>query len=428
MENFLIYSVKTMFVQLLFLLLYEAFFKNEAYFRINRFFLLSGIALSLTLPFFPISLANDNITTAIRLEEFVAYASTTSENIAKASKTNIINWYEMIYGIGAVCFGLLFIIKIIRLNRLLNRSQRVVLNGTRIFLLEDLTQAFTFMNNIYVGKEQAEETCIIEHEKVHQKQWHSLDLLFLELMKIVFWFNPLLYFYQKRLVEAHEFEADRQTYPKFQNYYYQTLINQAFGTKIDLLTSYWSVPKLIKRRLNMLQQKQKSTKGMSKYLLAIPVLAVSVLMLSAGNAPQNNLSENLPKISVAEAQLTNNQVVNDTIPFMKVDKAPRFKECENVSESESFECFKKGLDAHIVRNFKYPKEAAEKDLQGRVNVLFSIGTDGKVSIKSMSGGEKVLQEEAKRLIETLPQLIPGQHQGKNAAVMFLYPINFKLAK
>ncbi|CEN50379.1 Antirepressor regulating drug resistance, predicted signal transduction N-terminal membrane component [Capnocytophaga canimorsus] len=428
MENFLIYSVKTMFVQLLFLLLYEAFFKNEPYFRINRFFLLSGIALSLILPFFPISLANDNITTAIRLEEFVAYANTTSENMVIASNTNAINWYEMIYGIGAVCFGLLFIIKIIRLNHLLNRSQRVVLNGTRIFLLEDLTQAFTFMNNIYVGKEQAEETCVIEHEKVHQKQWHSLDLLFLELMKIVFWFNPLLYFYQKRLVEAHEFEADRQTYPKFQNCYYQTLINQALGTKIDLLTSYWSAPKLIKRRLSMLQQKQKSTKGMSKYLLAIPALAVSVLMLSAGNAPQNNLSENLPKISVTEAQLTNNQVVNDTIPFMKVDKAPRFKECENVSESESFECFKKGLDAHIVRNFKYPKEAAEKDLQGRVNVLFSIGTDGKVSIKSMSGGEKELQEEAKRLIETLPQLIPGQHQGKNAAVMFLYPINFKLAK
>ncbi|MFK8265129.1 M56 family metallopeptidase [Capnocytophaga cynodegmi] len=427
MENFLIYSVKTMFVQLLFLLLYEAFFKNEPYFRINRFFLLSGIALSLTLPFFPISLANDNITAAIRLEEFVAYANTTSENMVIVSDTSAINWYEMIYGIGAVCFGLLFIIKIIRLNHLLNRSQRVVLNGTRIFLLEDLTQAFTFMNNIYVGKEQAEETCVIEHEKVHQKQWHSLDLLFLELMKIVFWFNPLLYFYQKRLVEAHEFEADRQTYPKFQNYYYQTLINQALGTKIDLLTSYWSAPKLIKRRLSMLQQKQKSTKEMTKYLLAIPALAVSVLMLSAGNAPQNNLSENLPKISVTEAQLTNNQVVNDTIPFMKVDKTPRFQNCKNVSESESFECFKKELDAHIARNFKYPKEAAEKALQGKVNVLFSIGTDGKVSIKSMKGGEKVLQEEAKRLIETLPQLIPGQHKGKNVAVTFIYPINFKLA-
>ncbi|MFK8263535.1 M56 family metallopeptidase [Capnocytophaga canimorsus] len=417
-----------MFVQLLFLLLYEAFFKNEPYFRINRFFLLSGIALSLILPFFPISLANDNITAAIRLEEFVAYANTTSENMVIASNTNAINWYEMIYGIGAVCFGLLFIIKIIRLNHLLNRSQRVVLNGTRIFLLEDLTQAFTFMNNIYVGKEQAEETCVIEHEKVHQKQWHSLDLLFLELMKIVFWFNPLLYFYQKRLVEGHEFEADRQTYPKFQNYYYQTLINQALGTKIDLLTSYWSAPKLIKRRLSMLQQKQKSTKGMSKYLLAIPALAVSVLMLSAGNAPQNNLSESLPKISVAEAHLTNNQVVNDTIPFMKVDKTPRFQNCKNVSESESFECFKKELDAHIARNFKYPKEAVEKALQGKVTVVFVIGAEGKVVVKSLKGGDKLLQEEAKRLIETLPQLIPGQHQGKNAAVMFLYPINFKLAK
>ncbi|ATA74872.1 M56 family metallopeptidase [Capnocytophaga sp. H2931] len=428
MENFLIYSVKTMFVQLLFLLLYEAFFKNEPYFRINRFFLLSGIALSLTLPFFPISLANDNITAAIRLEEFVAYANTTSENMVIASNTNAINWYEMIYGIGAVCFGLLFIIKIIRLNRLLNRSQRVVLNGTRIFLLEDLTQAFTFMNNIYVGKEQAEETCVIEHEKVHQNQWHSLDLLFLELMKIVFWFNPLLYFYQKRLVEAHEFEADRQTYPKFQNYYYQTLINQALGTKIDLLTSYWSAPKLIKRRLSMLQQKQKSTKGMSKYLLAIPALAVSVLMLSAGNAPQNNLSENLPKNSVAEAQLTNNQVVNDTLPFTKVDKTPRFKECENVSESENLDCFRKKMDAHIARNFKYPEAALKNNLQGKVTVVFVIGAEGKVVVKSLKGGDKLLQEEAKRLIEMLPEFIPAKHKGKNIAVNFVYPISFKLGK
>lgn len=428
MENFLIYSVKTMFVQLLFLLLYEAFFKNEPYFRINRFFLLSGIALSLTLPFFPISLANDNITAAIRLEEFVAYANTTSENMVIAYNTNAINWYEMIYGIGAVCFGLLFIIKIIRLNRLLYRSQQVVLNGTRIFLLEDLTQAFTFMNNIYVGKEQAEETCVIEHEKVHQKQWHSLDLLFLELMKIVFWFNPLLYFYQKRLVEAHEFEADRQTYPKFQNYYYQTLINQALGTKIDLLTSYWSAPKLIKRRLSMLQQKQKSTKGMSKYLLAIPALAVSVLMLSAGNAPQNNLSENLPKISVAEAQLTNNQVVNDTLPFTKVDKTPRFKECENVSESENLDCFRKKMDAHIARNFKYPEAALKNNLQGKVTVVFVIGAEGKVVVKSLKGGDKLLQEEAKRLIEMLPEFIPAKHKGKNIAVNFVYPISFKLGK
>ncbi|CEN45351.1 M56 family metallopeptidase [Capnocytophaga canis] len=428
MENFLIYSVKTMFVQLLFLLLYEAFFKNEPYFRINRFFLLSGIALSLILPFFPISLANDNITAAIRLEEFVAYANTNSENMVIASNTNAINWYEMIYGIGAVCFGLLFIIKIIRLSHLLNRSQRVVLNGTRIFLLEDLTQAFTFMNNIYVGKEQAEETCVIEHEKVHQKQWHSLDLLFLELMKIVFWFNPLLYFYQKRLVEAHEFEADRQTYPKFQNYYYQTLINQALGTKIDLLTSYWSAPKLIKRRLSMLQQKQKSTKGMSKYLLAIPALAVSVLMLSAGNAPQNNLSENLPKISVAEPQLTNNQVVNDTLPFTKVDKTPRFKECENVSESENLDCFRKKMDAHIARNFKYPEAALKNNLQGKVTVVFVIGAEGKVVVKSLKGGDKLLQEEAKRLIEMLPELIPAKHKGKNIAVNFVYPISFKLGK
>lgn len=101
------------------------------------------------------------------------------------------------------------------------------------------------------------EPCVIEHEKVHQKQWHSLDLLFLELMKIVFWFNPLLYFYQKRLVETHEFEADRQTYPKFQNSYYQTLINQVLDTESYLTVNYWFRPKLIKLRLQMLEKKRK---------------------------------------------------------------------------------------------------------------------------------------------------------------------------
>ena len=178
----------------------------------------------------------------------------------------------------------------------------------------------------------------------------------------------------------------------------------------------------------MLQQKQKSTKGMSKYLLAIPALAVSVLMLSAGNAPQNNLSENLPKISVAEAQLTNSQVVNDTLPFTKVDKTPRFKECENVSESENLDCFRKKMDAHIARNFKYPEAALKNNLQGKVTVVFVIGAEGKVVVKSLKGGDKLLQEEAKRLIEMLPELIPAKHKGKNIAVNFVYPISFKLSK
>lgn len=155
MEAFLMYSIKTLFVRLLFLLLYESLLKKEPYFRANRFFLLSGIVFSLVLPLFPIPVMADRFISTIRLEELIVHASNSPKMATNASEKTSIHWYEIIYSIGALCFGLLFILKMIRLNRLLCRSQREVLNGTRIFLLEDLTQAFTFMNKIYVGVHQA---------------------------------------------------------------------------------------------------------------------------------------------------------------------------------------------------------------------------------------------------------------------------------
>lgn len=270
------------------------------------------------------------------------------------------------------------------------------------------------------------EPCVIEHEKVHQKQWHSLDLLFLELMKIVFWFNPLLYFYQKRLVEAHEFEADKQTYPKFQNSYYQTLINQVLDTESYLTVNYWFRPKLIKLRLQMLEKKEKSNKGMTKYLLTIPVLAMSSLMLSA-EMTQNISDEKTSTIAVTNVK-TEQQEPTEVMPFMAVEKKPRFKSCADVAESEAQQCFKEEIDKHIVQHFRYPPEALQQGIQGRVNVVFTIDIQGNITNINADGKDKLLEDEATRIIQMLPQLIPAQHKGKNVPVTFLYPVVFKLSK
>lgn len=113
----------------------------------------------------------------------------------------------------------------------------------------------------------------------------------------------------------------------------------------------------------------------------------------------------------------------DTIPYGIVEKKPIFKECENLTNNEQTICFKQQLDKHIATHLRYPIEFCG---QGRVLVSFCIGTDGfsKVLRVNSFGLPKVFEDEAKRIIESLPCLIPGQQNGKPVAVTFGYPVKF----
>lgn len=113
----------------------------------------------------------------------------------------------------------------------------------------------------------------------------------------------------------------------------------------------------------------------------------------------------------------------DTIPYGIVEKKPIFKECENLTNNEQALCFKKQIDKHIATHLRYPIEFCG---QGRVFVSFCIGTDGfsKVLRVNSLGLPKVFENEAKRIIESLPCLIAGQQNGKPVAVTFAYPVKF----
>ena len=113
----------------------------------------------------------------------------------------------------------------------------------------------------------------------------------------------------------------------------------------------------------------------------------------------------------------------DTIPYGIVEKKPIFKECENLTNNEQALCFKKQIDKHIATHLRYPMEFCG---QGRVLVSFCIGTDGFSKVLKVNGLglPKEFENEAKRIIESLPCLIAGQQNGKPVAVTFVYPIHF----
>lgn len=111
-----------------------------------------------------------------------------------------------------------------------------------------------------------------------------------------------------------------------------------------------------------------------------------------------------------------------------VELPPEWPGCEGDSAAELNKCFTTKLSQHISKNFKYPAEAYNNNVEGKVIVDFLINTDGNVEIISVTGGAPALQEEAKRNIMEIPQMKPGMLAGKPRAISYKVPFTFKTGR
>ena len=116
----------------------------------------------------------------------------------------------------------------------------------------------------------------------------------------------------------------------------------------------------------------------------------------------------------------------ETIEIDELSEVPIYPGCENIRNKTK--CLQENIQRHIVRNFKYPKEAKKNKIQGRVFVQFIVGTGGYVDIIKTRGPDDLLEKEAQRIISLLPKFKPGVLNGKRVRVPFSMPIIFRLQK
>ncbi|WP_394973084.1 energy transducer TonB [uncultured Croceitalea sp.] len=115
-----------------------------------------------------------------------------------------------------------------------------------------------------------------------------------------------------------------------------------------------------------------------------------------------------------------------TVPFAVIEDVPIFPGCENGTNADKRVCFQKKVQEHIKENFKYPPIALEMGIQGKVYVQFIINSNGHVTSIKTRGPDKLLEQEAKRIMASLPQMIPGKQRGIAVNVPYSIPVNFKL--
>ncbi|WP_434035436.1 energy transducer TonB [Formosa sp. 4Alg 33] len=137
------------------------------------------------------------------------------------------------------------------------------------------------------------------------------------------------------------------------------------------------------------------------------------------------------RIAPAEAVIAVDDVVVDEVeevaevPFAVIEDIPVFPGCEGLSKAASLACFQTKMNAHIKTHFRYPEEALNLQIEGRVSVLFVIDENGYIVGIRSRGPDKILEQEAERIIGLLPRMKPGMQRGKPVKVNYAVPIFFK---
>ncbi|MAO49066.1 MAG: blaR1 peptidase M56 [Aequorivita sp.] len=470
----MIHTLFQIFVfQVLFLAVYDLFLKKETFFNLNRLYLLIAPILGFILPFVSLGFIQQRIPQEYIIQlPAVVIGGGVPEMVSSGNNWWIPN-FTALWIFGMVLSALLLCVKFYKIIKLKFTANTQKFPKFKLVTLPNTDIAFSFFNTIFLGENISEENkaSIIAHEKIHIEQKHSLDLLFFEMLRIVFWFNPMIYLFQNRIATLHEYIADAKvTIQTDKKQYYQSLLSEVFQTeKISFINTFFN-QSLIKKRIIMLQKSKSTKTAQFKYLMLLPIICGMLVYTACSNDPkaeeQQNVSQSdsevMNKINeLAEAIMKKGEMTpeeekalkllttearpgdkvytsvqeyldetadeNDlAVPFAAIDKVPAYPDCSGDNETMK-KCFTERITAFVGENFN-TKIGNDLNLSGRqrIAVQFKIDKTGNIVDVKARAPKPELEAEAIRIVQKLPQMQPGEQDGKKVSVIYSLPIVFEV--
>jgi len=280
METLLIYSLKSSGLIAMFYIAYHFLLRKETFFTTNRWFLLAGLFTSALLPMLV-------FTTIVWIDPNPTPEnwSTIPINRTASNENFEMNWELLLtlaYSIGIILLFTRFAIDYYKLNQILKEKTIHQQADFKLIDLNEKIAPFSFFNTIVYNSSLYNETemeFILEHEKVHSEQNHTVDVLITRLFCILFWFNPFIWLYKNAILQNLEFIADCEATKKISDKkgYQLTLLKITTHQNQVLLTNHF-YQSLIKKRIVMLNKNQSKKWNSWKYALILPVLVVFVFL------------------------------------------------------------------------------------------------------------------------------------------------------
>ncbi len=267
----------------LFYLVYWFFLRKETFYKANRWFLIVALLTAVLLPLFPLSytvIAEPNSNTTVYNTIADTFKNIPVVKVDK-STTQIFHWEQvvlLIYLTGAAIFLLRLLSQTTILIYLMIKYRVKSQDGIRIVENEKYGLPFSFFNVVFINPKfhtQEDLPEILAHEKVHIRENHWFDLLFIELLTVIFWFNPFIWFFERSIKQNHEYLADEGVLAQGHHIgrYQALLINQLMGMQIIGITNNLNFA-LSKNRLKMMTKTKTSRRSGVKFAWALPVVAL----------------------------------------------------------------------------------------------------------------------------------------------------------
>jgi hypothetical protein len=394
-----------------------------------------------------------------------------------------------LYAVVTFILAIRFLSNIIKISSKIKSNTPIAYKNAKLILIPEKSLPHTFLNTIFINETEYNnrqiEAELYTHELTHVTQKHTFDVLLIEILKTVFWFNPIFIFYKKAIQLNHEFLADEKVVTSYNNvpFYQSLLLSKANENQTFYLASNLNYL-ITKKRLLMMTKTTSKTEALLKKAMLIPVVtALLFLLCTKVVAQETNVKKETTavkprnlfktyydkttfKIKDKKGKIASEKKYNELTPLekraipsilSKQKKLPTNEEllatlskgAPEVIEIDAYDSknqfVQKGENEvyntagltekpdfpggimefykFVGNNFKTP---SQPNLKGKVYITFIIEKDGSLSdIKTIRDIGFGSGEEAIRVLKLCPNWIPGKMNGVPVRVLYSLPITLQ---
>lgn len=386
----LLYLTKITLILSVSIIAYKLFLEDTKVHVYKRFYLLITLIMALVFPFIIIESSIVSVD-----QNFDQLGDIVIAPITQVI-TMSINWTVILivgYIIGVIVVASKSVLEIVKIYKIKSQGSLIKFNGSKIVLSSQINSAFSFCNIIYLplSEELSEENKILIHERAHIRQGHSIDVLLIELLKVVFWFHPLFYYYKTCIALNHEFLADSKSVNSEEdvNQYLQLLLTQTYKQSELGITSSFNF-NLTKKRFLMMTKKNNRVRN----LITISMSTILFLVMSA-------------------------------FTIQRVDSA-KDEVMTTVDIRASYEGGTQQFVQDFSAAFKVPKELPI-DTDVKVVIQFVIERDGSLGAFNVLRDPLNVGDQVILVLQSLPKWTPSLYRGNTVRSQFTLPITIKSA-
>ena len=459
MAAILIYLIKWAILLASGVALFMLLMRGEIFHRFNRWLLLSIAVFSMVLPAVNFSIESPMARFSSVIEQLVVGDTGVNDEVAivveeplvstivtdKISEGEITLW-QHITSIGAlewalIVYAVVALLLVVRLLYMYVRIVAILRSGVR----EDISlygvksrarltvhsadyKPFSWFGWMSISRTDLDECGreILTHEAAHVQCRHSFDILFADIIIILQWFNPMAWIMKSLLKDIHEYEADSAvlTAGVDAKSYQLLIIKKAVGARLYSIANSFN-HSLTKKRITMMYKEKSSLWRCTKALYIVPLAVLAACSFSSPKSDVEDKGNEKIVNTATDGEISNLDVQvsrdgREAVEVLNVRKDPEV--------AAEYPGGTPALMRFLSTKVKYPKEAEKRGEKGKAYVQFVVKSDGNVDYVQIAktSGSKVLDDEAVRVVKSMPRWTPAKQDGENVNSMLTLPVAFKL--